>query len=101
MAPLGIALPVAAVFACCVYLHDLFDLPTNVVMPLGIGWLLAGTTCWILGRIWNRDQAFDRFLGFRVEYWGLFYFIPGVVMLLPILLINYDTAAKLEPGALG
>jgi len=100
--PLGVALPVAATFASVVYLYDCFYLPTAFLIPLGTSWILAGTTCWILGRVWNRDQASHNFLGFRVESWGLFYFIPGALILLPILLVNPNmlTTGR-EPSMLG
>jgi hypothetical protein len=98
--PLSIALPVGAVFVSLVYLYDCFFMPSAVLIPLGSGWILAGATCWILGRIWNRDRTLHRFLGSKVETWGLFYFIPGVLMLLPILLVNLDTMTTCEPGTL-
>lgn len=99
--PLGIALPVVAMSASIVYLYDCFVLPSAILIPLGSGWILAGATCWILGRVWNRDRALHRYLGFRVESWGLFYFVSGVLILLPILLLNPDTMTTREPGAFG
>lgn len=98
--PLGIALPVLAVFVSLVYLYDRFFLPSAIFIPLGSGWILAGTMCWILGRVWNRDRALHCFLGFRVESWGLFYFIPGILMLSPILLGNLDITTTREPSTL-
>jgi hypothetical protein len=74
-----------------VYLHDGFFLPSALLIPLGSSWIAAGAACWILGRVWNRDRASHNFLGLRVESWGLLYFIPGVLMLLPILFVNLDT----------
>jgi hypothetical protein len=89
VAPLGIALPIVATYLSILWLYDLFYLPVAIFLPLGGGWIVAGTTCWILGRVWNRDRISHAFLGFRVESWGLFYFIPGLLMLLPMLCLGF------------
>jgi hypothetical protein len=99
--PLGIALPVLAMYLCIVYLYDCFVLPSAFLIPSGSSWVATGITCWILGRIWNRDQALHRFLGFRVDSWGLFYFVPGVLMLLPLLLPVLVRAGFDTPELLG
>ena len=100
VAPLSVALPVAATFASTVYLYDCFYLPSAILIPLGCGWILAGVMCWMLGRIWNHGRASHRFLGYRVDSWGLFEFISGVLILLPILLLDLDSMTVCAPDIL-
>jgi hypothetical protein len=99
--PLGVALPILSMYLFIAYLYyNCFSLPDAMYIPAGSGWVVAGAACWIIGRIGNRDRAFHRFLGFRVECWGLFYFIPGLLILLPTLLPDVLPITTREPGAL-
>ncbi len=100
VAPLGVALPVLAMYLCIVCLYDCFVLPSAFLIPSGSSWIAAGTTCWVLGRMWNHGRASHDFMGFRVESWGPFYFISGMLMLLPILLAKFDPMTTGEPGPL-
>ncbi len=101
--PLGITLPIVATYLSILWLYDLFYLLIAIFLPLGSGWILAGTMCWVLGRAWNHDRTSHGFLGFRVESWGLFYFIPGLLMLLPLLCLGLPIPASLvgEPVGIG
>ena len=50
------------------------------VLAFGIGWLISGAFCWVLGRKWNAVENLHRFCGASLQAWG--YIFGGIGLFL-------------------
>ena len=57
----------------------------SFVVGFGVGFLLTGIICWLLGRQWTRQGRDDRFCGASVQTWGAVWGVIGLLLLLGLL----------------
>ena len=63
----------------------IFDTGTSdaSVVAFGIGWLLSGVTCLVLGKLWNADGPRHKFGRLRLEKWGYIFLGLGLLITVP------------------
>lgn len=59
----------------------------DAMLPaFGVGWIVSGVTCFILGRHWNRQTRNHLFGPLKLETWGLIYGAIGTGLILLFLM---------------
>jgi hypothetical protein len=52
------------------------------ILCFGVGWIVAGAICLVLGKKWNRDGKFHKFCGLQLQTWGWIYGVIGLFLTL-------------------
>jgi hypothetical protein len=50
------------------------------MLCFGLGWIVAGVVCYVLGKRWNRTERIHKFCGLALERWGWIYAGIGVFL---------------------
>ena len=78
-----IVLPLLIVPALLMFAFDERG-PLIAMLAFGLGWLLSGAACLLLGKWWNADGPIHKFARLRMETWGFICLGFGLFLLIPL-----------------
>jgi len=70
-----------------IFFAVLFALPGALIsddmafFAMTVGWVIAGVTCFVLGKRWNRIADVHRFCNLRLQTWSLIYVGVGIFLM--------------------
>jgi hypothetical protein len=73
--------------------------PQSAMLAFGVGWLLAGAVCLVLGKWWNADGPLHKFARLRMETWGYICLGFGLLLLIPQLIGRFWPEPQVHPRA--
>lgn len=71
--------------------------PQSAMLAFGLGWLLSGAVCLVLGKWWNADGPLHKFARLRMETWGYICFGFGLLLLIPQLIGRFSPEPRVHP----